>query len=372
MKFLVLLIPFLFVSEMVQAETFRNSVVCLDCNYSEALQLIEQGPKLKMSCKNAQPHLPPTFENQLCYSQPEKRLVINAATGSVYGFEVSHRYQGVPLAEMEVSYRDITVPHQIQKLARDALDYHRSIQLALEKTARAMSQEVMASSVQTFANTVSSGSDCSHDGDAKALNEILDLSNESRLQNDVNSYFTRNFEDPGAEFESIKFTGAGFEVGRGSFGLSAAWQYVPSSKAITRVYFDSGSQLTGPEPYYPAKVVYGIQWDGHGVRLTLNPYQTIIDGYKFSAISNNKLPKSVKLSRCVAEVFKSFHGENMVVDAPSSGSSSGGGSDNGGGSDGGTSIPGVGGGSGGGGGSFCEVHLYDRDGKEISSFMIPC
>lgn len=351
MKLSVVLIPFCFTSALVQAETFSNSVVCLDCNYAEALQLIKQGPKLKMSCENAQPDLAPTFENQLCYSQPDKRLVINAATGSVYGFEVSHRYQGVPLAEMVVSYRDITVPHQIQKLATDALAYYRSIQLVLKNIAGTLSREVTASSDLAFATNASGALDCSLDGDAKALNEILDLSNESRLQNDANSYFSRNFEAPEVGFKKFEFTDEGFEAERGDFRLLASWHGPVNSSAISRVYFDTGSQLTGPEPYYPAKVVYSMQWDGNGVRLTLNPYQTIIDGYKFSAINSNKLAKSIQLSHCVAEVFKNYYGNNMVVDLPSR--SSGSAADS-------------------GGGSACKVQLYDRDGKEISSFMIPC
>lgn len=343
MKFSVVLIPFCFAAAMVQAETFSNSVVCLDCNNSEALHLIAQGPKLKMSCENAQPDLQPGLETQLCYSQPDKRLVINATTGALYGFEVSHRYQGVPLAEMEVSYSNITVPDQLQRLARDALAYYRSIQLILKKIAGALSREVTASSDRALVANVSGASDCSLDGDAKALNEILDLSNESRLQNDANSYFSRNFEAPEIGFKKFEFTDEGFEVERADFRLLASWPALTNSSAVSRVYFDTGSQLKGPEPYYPAKVVYSIQWDGNGVRLTLNPYQTIIDGYKFSAISRNKLAKSIQLSQCVAEVFKNYYGKNMVVELPASGT-----------------------------GSACKVHLNDRDGKEIASFMIPC
>ena len=110
-----------------------------------------------------------------------------------------------------------------------------------------------------------------------------------------------------------------------------------------------------------AKVTYLLSWRD-GIYVKVHDEQTYIGGYRLSSLKANSGQRML-LSACVAQVLAELYGDNLSVDAPSGGGTGDGG--------GGIGAPGIGSGSG-SSVSECEVHLYDRTGKEIMNFMIPC
>lgn len=340
------------------ATTYRNAVICHDCSFSEAETLIKQRAAPALECVSSDPNQYIGIDNQMCRSSPTQSVVINATTQEVFGFTVSHLNQGGTPRTMTTIAESFIVPASAKKLAVDGLNYFAEIQNAMTVSASALSRPLSATPVTYSAASTDS---CANDGDAKAMKAALDEQQIATLQRDVNNHFNDNFTPSENNFLNARFNGLSFDIARDGIGISGTWEHIPSAKSLVHYFPQSDNRVA-------AKVTYLLSWRD-GIYVKVHDEQTYIGGYRLSSLKANSGQRML-LSACVAEVLAELYGDNLSVDAPSGGggSTGGGGTGDGGG---GISAPGIGSGSG-SSVSECEVHLYDRTGKEIMNFMIPC
>lgn len=338
------------------ATTYRNAVICHDCSLSEAETLIKQRAAPALECVSSDPNQYIGIDNQMCRSNPIQSVVINATTQEVFGFTVSHLNQGGTPRTMTTIAESFIVPALAKKLAVDGLNYFAEIQNAMTVSASALSRPL---SVTSATYSAASTDSCASDGDAKAMRAALDEQQIATLQRDVNNHFNANFPATENDFLNVRFNGLSFDVARDGHGISGSWEHLPASKILQHYYLQSGNREA-------AKVTYLLSWRD-GVYVKVHDEQTYIGGYRLSSLKNNN-GQRMMLSPCVAEVLEELYGDNLSIETPSGGGSTGGDDSVDGG---GISVPGIGGGSG-GSTSECEVHLYDKNGNEIMNFMIPC
>uniref|UniRef100_A0A486XXN9 Uncharacterized protein n=1 Tax=Rheinheimera sp. BAL341 TaxID=1708203 RepID=A0A486XXN9_9GAMM len=339
------------------ATTYRNAVICYDCSFSEAEVLIKQRAAPTLECVSSDPNQYIAIDNQVCRSNPVQSLVINAATQEVFGFTVSHLNQGASPRAMTLHAVSFVVPELVRGLAVDGLNFYSTIQNVIADSAAAFRRTVTPAAA---ALSVASAAGCESDGDAKAMKAALDEHQIATLQRDVNNHFNANFPRTEHGFLNARFNGLSFDLARDGFGISGSWEYLPAAKVLEQYYLQSDNREA-------AKVTYRLSWRD-GVYVEVHDEQTYIGGYRLSSLKNNNGQRML-LSPCVAEALEELYGDNVSVGEAGSGGNPD--NSNGSGDSGSISAPGSGGGSS-GYTSECEVHLYDKDGNEIMSFMIPC
>ena len=371
----------------VKATEF-DMFVCQDCSFNEAQQFALQRGAPQITCQPAPGQVVIDPDNQQCFSGAKDYLVLDNRTKTLYAFTLTHSNQGGQPWDMVLNANTFTPTSELNSLAVNTASLKEHVNSTLDNMSVELSRTFTSSAeiadftsnttnYATSAFSTLSAEGCENDPGYEAAIMAFTPSFMQEVSNTMHTIYRREI-DNGVEgqffssLDSARFTSAGLQVGKGSLGVNASWEYIIVRKQIQFDLAWTGSGNNHSPELNRIVVDLDLNELGTTVVSTMNTQQTYIGGVSLENMSpdNSTLNFPLINNDCVAQALTDslswimtdsgagvIGGSGWNENAPPGG---GGMPIPGGGSSWNTSSP-----------DLCRQHHY-KNGERIITILVPC
>lgn len=281
--------------------------VCDSCTYQQARNIATQNATPSIVCQ-APPGEDMTFENQQCFSTPQRLTVFNKSNNSVYGFRLSHSGQGQNQYFLTLQIEDFTPTQAIRILIEDGSEWYSHMIDTLQQisgefsgTITSPQQSFLSNTTINYSAIAPSGSTCHAHPSFRAGVDAFSGHFRTPFRSEITSRFNSLINGYHLNFVNSTFTANGFSVQRGTNNIRVTLQSLPQISPINLNYGWIGQGNN----HGTSKVVYNLSIHNSEIAINLNESQTLLDG---SAITSRQVPNNyLTISQCMRQALDAVH-----------------------------------------------------------------
>lgn len=299
--------PLIFTLFSFNAIANENVFICDNCTYQQAKNFSTQNATPNITCQ-APPGEDMTFENQQCFSTPNRYTVFNRSNGSVYGFRLSHSGQGQNQYFLTLQVDDFTPTQTIRQLIEDGVEWYNDMNDVLQQVSGEFSgtitspqQSFLSNTTVNYSSIAPAGSSCHTHPSFRAGVDAFSGHFRVPFRSEVSGRFNNLTNGYHLNFSNASFTTNGFTIQHNSQSIRVSLQSLPQISPINLNYGWVGQGNN----FGSSKVAYNLSIDNNEIIIDLNESQTQLEG---STIPARQVPNNyLMVSSCMREALEAVH-----------------------------------------------------------------